>query len=92
MSCDVCKNEPSVGVASSVLGPLSLAYGRSCLDKGAEPYWLVVATVAMCGGDLNNLADWAKKIVLASLEVAGKTENELLADAKEEIEEMGNHG
>jgi len=56
MNCNVCE-KPSVGVASSRLGPISLAFCAECLQNGAEPeilMWYLRDGVA--GGDVSNLA------------------------------------
>ena len=41
--CDVCNrtDREDLGVASSSLGPISLAFCRECLDNHAEPEWLI---------------------------------------------------
>jgi hypothetical protein len=85
--CQVCGKEEAVGVACSGLGAVSLAYGRSCLDAGAEPYDLLVATVAMCGGRAFT-AEWVPAVIAASLIVAGKTLAEFDADVAKVAEEM----
>lgn len=50
-NCEVCRMERAVGVASSPLGPVSLAYGRECLNRRAEPYWLIAALVDEHGSE-----------------------------------------
>lgn len=87
LECQVCGKEPAVGVACSGLGAVSIAYGRSCLDAGAEPYDLLVATVAMCGGRANT-AEWVPAVIAASLIVAGKTLAEFDVDVAKDAEEM----
>lgn len=47
--CQVCDAEPAVGVASSGCGPISFAYGKKCLELGAEPFWALVAYFASGG-------------------------------------------
>lgn len=58
LKCEVCNNEPSVGVASVPGIPYSAAYGRECLQRRADPYWIIRANVACCGG-VEHTADWA---------------------------------
>lgn len=67
--CDVCRAEPMVGVAASTMGPISLAYGKECLEKGAEPLWCFEA--AFCADSPDELkqtlreggmAEWAQKL------------------------------
>ena len=45
MQCDVCNEEPSVGVASSCLGPVSIALGKNCLREGYEPMWVIIGAL-----------------------------------------------
>lgn len=59
MPCDVCSQRTEVGVCSSGLGPLSLAYCQECANAYAEPEWLCAATIEMCDG-VQNVADWVK--------------------------------
>lgn len=48
--CEVCQREAAVGVACVPGIPMSAAYGRECLDRGADPYWAIRANVMCCGG------------------------------------------
>jgi hypothetical protein len=48
--CAVCQNELAVGVACIPGIPMSVAYGRTCLEAGAHPSWALRANVACCGG------------------------------------------
>lgn len=58
LSCEVCKTEPAVGVASCLAAqPMSIAYGRNCLNYTAEAIWIIGATVECCGGP-ENIAEW----------------------------------
>src|SRR5919109_204932 len=87
--CDVCGKRTPIGVAASSIGPMSFAYCRSCLEERAEPYFMVVTTLACCGGRLEGTADWFKDMIVpASLEVAGKTVEDLLRDSQDFINEM----
>ena len=57
--CEVCKENPAKGVASSSCGPISVAYCDRCLSYNAEPYWLIANTLECIGG-IQNLAPWAQ--------------------------------
>lgn len=57
--CDVCKRTGIAGVASSCLGPISLAFCGECLTQRAEPDWLLHFTWDSCSGQV---ADWVKFI------------------------------
>ena len=48
--CDVCRDEPMVGVAAIPGVPMSVAYGANCLQAGAHPYGVLVANTACLGG------------------------------------------
>lgn len=61
-TCDVCAREGAVGVASSSLGPISLAFCPRCLVNRAQPLWLLDATVYMNDG-IDNCADWIKETI-----------------------------
>lgn len=61
LRCSICGNEPAVGVAASPLAAYSQAYGRRCLDEGAEPLWLIHATLDMIGGP-ECAAEWVKRV------------------------------
>lgn len=37
--CDICGSSAMVGVAASVIGPMSQAYCSECLANSAEPEW-----------------------------------------------------
>ena len=85
--CDVCKNEEAVGVASSMLGPISLAYGQNCLEQGREPYWLLVNT-AVCVNGYHNGSEWFKELVVRCLDIEGKSIEDFEVDVTEGIEGM----
>lgn len=55
--CEVCKQEPAVGVACVPGIPYSAAYGRNCLQNYADPYEIVRANIACCNGP-ENVAEW----------------------------------
>lgn len=50
LQCEVCRKEPAVGVACVPGIPYSAAYGRECIRRGANPYGIIRANVACCGG------------------------------------------
>lgn len=58
VQCEVCKQEPMVGVACVPGIPYSAAYGRECLNRRADPYEIIRINVACCGG-VEHVADWA---------------------------------
>ena len=62
LTCDICNEEPAVGVAASGIGPFSIAWGRICLDRGAEPLFAIEALLDMNGG-IEGCAEWFRKQV-----------------------------
>jgi hypothetical protein len=57
LMCEVCGLEQAVGVACSPLGAVSLAYGRNCLNFGADALWMIDATIDCCCGP-EHMASW----------------------------------
>lgn len=58
LTCNVCEQEPAVGVASSTLGAFSLAYGQKCLAENADAAWALEATFLCIGPDPAEYAGW----------------------------------
>ena len=74
LECDVCKQEPAVGVASCMLAqPISIAYGKNCLDRGIEARFIVISTIYCIGRDRAAFAPWALEIIDRSLDFHGLT-------------------
>jgi hypothetical protein len=64
--CEVCQAEPAVGVAAIPGVPMSIAWGRTCLQRGVlMPLWTAQATVGMCvppqEPDWKHLAEWFRE-------------------------------
>lgn len=76
LGCDVCNDEPGVGVAAIPGIPVSVAYGRRCLDANAHPWWAVVANTAAIGG-LGEAAPWWVQMVEDTMRHLGKTREDL---------------
>lgn len=81
-TCEVCGKSAPVVVVSSSLGSCSCAYCEECYGANLEPYPIVVAAVWTCGWE--DMAEWAKARIRKTLTKLGKTEEEMLADAKAE--------
>jgi len=79
MICDVCGEREAVGVACSAMGAVSIAYCAECLRVGREPYALVIGGL-MGSSSMEDVADWLRPIVEATLEAEGKTQEQLFAD------------
>lgn len=91
--CDVCGNK-SYAVLSSSLGAISFAYCRDCAESNAEPYGLLVSSVADFGS-LDRLRENARDaysdIITATLKVTGRTWEQFEIDVrlfKEKIEKV----
>lgn len=92
--CSVCEDEPAIGVCCVPGVPISMAYGRKCLDANAHPWSILVANTA-CVSGYDYAADWWKNMVLCTCKHLGKTLDEFKADVekniletKEELEKM----
>jgi hypothetical protein len=85
-NCDVCDEEPSVGVASVPGMPVSVAYGKTCLQANAHPWELLVANTALCGG-FDQTAEWWQEMVMATCSRLGRSLAEFEADVRAEIAE-----
>lgn len=57
--CDVCKRVGIAGLASSCLGPITLAYCQECLNNNAEPEWLLGFNWDSCREDV---AYWVREL------------------------------
>ncbi len=84
-ACQCCGKAPSIGVACSSMGAFSIAWCRSCLDAGIEPYWACVATAVSCGGTWEGLAEWAQETITRSLAAHGKTREEFDAEVAKDL-------
>lgn len=91
LSCDVCDNEPAVGVAAVPGVPISVAYGQKCMAANAYPWWVLVANTAAMGG-LDESAEWWKQMVYDTCAHLGKTLAEFEADVATAIEEERSGG
>jgi hypothetical protein len=85
--CDCCHAEPAVGVASIPYLPMSIAWGRKCLEAGVIPYWAAVANTAACGGWEETSEDW-QYLVEITLAYFNKQHDEFLVDVARDIEDM----
>lgn len=59
MKCDCCQLNYALGVASSTLGAMSLAYCAYCLNHDAEPEWMFRFTLDSAGFDV---APWVREL------------------------------
>jgi hypothetical protein len=64
-TCEVCRDEEAVGVAALPGAPMSVAYGRACLENHAIPLWLADFTIGECVpyDDLgwHHVAEWFRE-------------------------------
>ena len=56
--CEVCRQEPAVGVGSSTLGAMSLAYGAECLHRSADAPFMLESVIYTIGPDPGDYAAW----------------------------------
>lgn len=85
--CEVCGEEPVVGVAAVPGLPISVGYGRACINMNAHPYGLLVANTACLSGE-DDMADWWLEMVHATLRHLGKTEDEFWDDVEQSRRDM----
>jgi hypothetical protein len=88
--CSVCGKEGAAGVFASRIAPVSCAYCQSCLNKGAEPYGVLVTHIAHIrslqpGYQLSPVLEMVKE---ATLPIAGKSEEMLMEDVREKLKEF----
>jgi len=81
LKCDVC-GQKAKGVGASRLGAISFAYCSDCLKEQAEPYGMMVFTVADIG--LESCAEWFKLVIQGTLKRTNKTYEKFLIDLEEE--------
>jgi hypothetical protein len=86
-SCGCCGEEPAVGVASIPFIPMSIAWGRKCLEAGVIPYWAAVSNTAACGGFEHTNEEW-RYLVEITLAYFGKQHDDFLVDVARDIEAM----
>lgn len=86
--CDVCHENPGIGVASSTLGAFSCVWCKRCATEGAEPYWAIMATATMGElGSFSSFAPWFQDTVLATLKILNKSLDDYWQDVSKAIEE-----
>lgn len=87
-SCEVCNDptDPYVGVASIPGIPMSVAWGRRCLDAGVIPLWVAVTNTALVGG-YDHSAEWWTDLVDITLEYFGKDREWFDAEVQRQLDE-----
>ena len=58
LTCNVCERQPAVGVASSTLGAMSLAYCQQCLIENADATFMLAGNIYSIGPNPNDYAEW----------------------------------
>lgn len=89
VKCEVCNDEPAIGVYSVPGVPMSCAYGEKCIKAEAHPWNVLVANVS-CIGDLSKAAPWVVEMVDATCKHLGKTREQFdtdVHDANKKMEE-----
>jgi len=87
MVCDVCGENPEVGVAAVPGVPMSVSYCQECLRANAHPYGIIVVNTAMVGG-YSEAAGWWQDMVDDTLRHLGKTRQQFTIDVEMELREM----
>ena len=92
--CDVCGKEGKVYVVNSATGAVSFAYCAECFQSYREPYSAVVASLYGMNS-MEEVAEWYKPVIYATLEAEGKTVEQLFEDVEafaQEYELAMRHG
>ena len=76
MKCQVCDQNPSVGVASSCLAPMSIAFCQPCLVGGYEPMGTIVSAL-MGATSFDQVTVEATATIRSSLAFHGVSEADL---------------
>jgi hypothetical protein len=91
--CDVCGQNPPLGVGAMPGIPASFAYCKDCLKAGAHPYAIVVANTAMLMMEPQatfeaDTAQWWQQLVADTLGHLGKTREQFDTDVDLERQEF----
>lgn len=86
--CDVCGKQTNVVVCASVMGAVSFAYCKDCLEAGAEPYGVMVSRVASCGNWPDSINAEYQRIVRNGLKYLGVSEEKFTHDVDEKNRAM----
>lgn len=63
LKCECCGAE-AVGVCSTII-PYSAAFCRTCLEKRAQPRWIMDFIIEEhLDGDISNAADWVHEVTI----------------------------
>jgi hypothetical protein len=77
--CDVCGNEPAIGIAGSLIGHVSYGYGKECLLARRVVYEAVVMMLVGCSTQ-SEIRDEFLPYVLATMEFYQKSWTDLWHD------------
>jgi len=78
-NCVICDKE-ALGVCSSLMGPVSHAYCKECIEAGREDWSTLVGGLYGCRED--SVAEWVLPIIKATCEFYNRTESQLWIDVK----------
>lgn len=85
LSCNVC-DKPALGVCCSVMGPISHAYCRECLELGRQPWNTLVDGLIGCSRD--DVMDAVQPIIEATCKFYGRGEDELWREVAESTQDF----
>lgn len=87
MTCQCCNDEPSVGVAAIPGIPVSISWGRKCLEAGVIPYHFLVINTALAGG-VDHIAPWWGEVIHNTITYFNVPWMEFISDVETEIEKQ----
>lgn len=90
LKCDVCDNEPSIGVVAVPGVPASVSYGQKCFEANAHPWTILVANTAI-GGGYDHMATWWKKMVDDTIKHLNKTREQFDADVAKSMKDLDSY-
>lgn len=90
MFCSVCGEKEAAGVFASRIAPVSCGYCRSCIEKGAEPYGVLVRRVAhlMSLRPDYKLSPKLLFVKQATLAISGHSEEMFMEDVSNRLNEI----
>jgi hypothetical protein len=83
--CDVCERKVKTVFRASKFGPVSFEYCESCLEKGLEPYWAMVAYISAAGSFPDDINSDYVSLVRRILKELNVSEQQFIKDVNDDI-------
>lgn len=82
--CEVCGEIKPVQVCSSMLGAVSFAYCKDCLEAGLEPYGALIGFMSACGLTYDNVNESYVELIDRCVVANHKTLDQFNQEVKDE--------